>query len=98
MGTLIASAISLHHTLENLEDVDPIFETRIDSITDLNYVSLLFNNRAASGTGIAISILTIIYEILPIVLRFLNIGLINYKIKIFLAIVSSRTLRQQVSY
>jgi hypothetical protein len=86
VGTLIASAISLHHTLENLPE--EVSSSRIGEIADLNYPSLLFNARAASGTGIAISIVTIIYEVIPIVLRFLNIGFVNYKIKIFLGIVS----------
>lgn len=92
VGGLVASAISLNHTLENLpaeSAIDPTIESRIDDIADLNYDSLLFNARAASATGIAISLVVIIYEIVPIVLRFLNIGLINYKIKIFLGIVSA---------
>ena len=91
MGAFIASAISLHHTLENLpdsNDADPAIN-RIDDIVDFGYNSLLFNARAASATGIAVSLVTILYEILPIVLRFLNIGFINYKIKIFLGIVST---------
>lgn len=92
MGAFIASAISLHHTLVNLPardlNVIPLnVENAIRDTADLDYGSLLFNSKAASGTGIAISLLTLIYEILPIVLRFLNIGLINYKIKIFLSIV-----------
>ena len=92
MGAFIASAISLHHTLENLPDSNDVVSeivTRIDDIADFGYNSLLFNARAASATGIAVSLVTILYEILPIVLRFLNIGFINYKIKIFLGIVST---------
>ena len=54
----------------------------------MNYSSMIFNSLAASGTGVAISLLTLIYEVVPIVLRFLNIGLINLKIKIFLSVVS----------
>lgn len=90
MATLIASAVALHHVLENLppKDLNVIPETRIENIADLDYGSLLFNSRAAAGTGIAISLLTIIYAVVPIVIRFLNIGLVNYKIKIFLSIVS----------
>lgn len=90
-GTFIASAVSLHHVVANLPargEVDPSVSTTIVDIVGMNYSSMLFNSLAASGTGVAISLLTLIYEVVPIVLRFLNIGLINLKIKIFLSVVS----------
>ena len=49
---------------------------------------MIFNSLSAGGTGVGIAVLFMIYELVPIILRFLNIGFINYKIKIFLGIVS----------
>ena len=89
VATFIASAIALHHTVTNVpSSVGRAVDNRVDDVIGLNYGSLLFNSLAAGGTGVAISLLTILYELVPIILRFLNIGLINLKIKIFLSIVS----------
>ena len=63
-------------------------DEEVEEMTGVNYPTLRFNSLAAGVIGIATSILCLIYETVVIILRFLNIGLINYKIKIFLAIVS----------
>lgn len=60
----------------------------IQSLVGFNYVSMIFNSLSAGGTGVGISLLFMIYEVVVIILRFLNIGLVNLKIKIFLGIVS----------
>lgn len=56
-------------------------------ITDMTYESMIFNSLSGVGVGVAVSAVVIIYELIPIILRFLNIGLLNLKIKIVLAIV-----------
>ena len=53
-------------------------------------MDLQFNSQAGAGTGIAVSILLMFIGIGVIIVRFLNIGLINAKHKIFLSIVSER--------
>ena len=45
-----------------------------------------------AGVAIAVACFGIIYEVLFIVLRFLNIGLLNLKSKILLVVVSSPTM------
>ena len=86
---LIASAIALDDVLNNVPDaLLQNLDRMVEDITGLNYTSMIFNSLSGAGLGVAVSVVVIIYEIIPIVLRFLNIGLINYKIKIFLGIVS----------
>lgn len=63
-------------------------DSMIESETGLDYRSMIFNSLSAGGIGVGISLLFMLYELVPIILRFLNIGLINVKIKIFLGIVS----------
>ena len=52
-----------------------------------NYYTTILKFFCSAGYVVAIAGLAIILEVLVIVLRFLNIGLINLKSKIFLAIV-----------
>jgi membrane-associated protease RseP (regulator of RpoE activity) len=52
----------------------------------------LFFYSFFAGVAIAVACFGIIYEVLFIVLRFLNIGLLNLKSKILLVVVSSPTM------
>ena len=54
----------------------------------LNSRSMLFNSQIAGGLAIPTAVLILALEIAMIVIRFLNIGLYNLKVKIFLSIVS----------
>lgn len=47
------------------------------------------STRAACGWLIFVGVIALLYEALVIVLRFLNIGIVNYNIKLFLIVVSS---------
>lgn len=58
------------------------------SIVTYTASKLLHAIYVTTGVVIAVASLAIIIEVVVIVLRFLNIGLINLKIKIFLIIVS----------
>lgn len=87
IATLIASAIAYDHVKDLPNRNNVALNNLVQSVADINYRSFVFNSIAGGATGIGISILVLIYEMLPIILRFLNIGLINYKIKIFLGIV-----------
>ncbi len=88
IATLIASAIAIRQINRLPETVDQSIDTRIESTVALNYITIIVNSLSAGGIGIGVSLLFMIYELVPIILRFVNIGLINIKIKIFLSIVS----------
>ena len=88
-ATLITSSIALYK-LQNdlpttiLEDVDEIIRTT----AGLGYNDLTYYSVSAAGLGVGIGLAVVVCELLIICLRFINIGLINYKIKVFLLIVS----------
>ena len=65
-------------TAVELDELSP-FSSEVDIVRDL---------RGASGWILAMAIFTIIFEILMIVIRFLNFGFINLKIQLFLIVVS----------
>lgn len=89
VGVIVAAAVALGlvQGLPSSFTDDPRTRMEISNATGFNTETLLFNSNLGGGIGIAAAILTIIYEIVVIVLRFLNIGLVNLKIKIFLIIV-----------
>ena len=90
IATLITAVLVLNHIRGNFEENIPrFFNDLIEQLTGVNYNTIIQNSISAGGLGIGIALVTIPYELLVVVLRFLNIGLINYKIKIFLGIVSS---------
>ena len=80
-----AVSLGLVGTLPSFRDTDL-------NAGGLNAVTLLFNSLAAGGVGVGVAVLIVVWEILMVILRFLNIGLINLKIKIFLGIVSDCTM------
>lgn len=86
VGVLVASAVCL-----GLVAALPAFSNaeraQIMAMTNLNRQTLLFNSYAGGGIGVGVAVLIVVWEILMIVLRFLNIGLLNIKSKIFLVIV-----------
>ena len=49
---------------------------------------MILLSAASAGLGIGLGIAVLLGETVVIILRFLNFGLINYKIKIFLTVVS----------
>jgi hypothetical protein len=73
---LIAAAVALA-TLRGVENID-------DEPDDSDQGELRDNTYAATGVAIAVACFGIIYEVVFIALRFLNIGLLNLKSKIFL--------------
>ena len=82
VGVLIASAVSLGLVRTTLPSFD------LGSL-GINGVILLFNSLSAGGVGVGVAVLIIVWEIVMIILRFLNIGSINLKIWILLVIVSN---------
>lgn len=58
------------------------------AVGNSSYGTLERNTYGSAGWVIGIAGLAIIFEILLVILRFCNIGLVNLKIKIFLMIVS----------
>jgi len=71
-----------------VESASRFINNLVEQLIGVNYNTLIQNSVIAGGLGIGIALVTIPYELLVIILRFLNIGLVNYKIKIFLGIVS----------
>lgn len=63
-------------------------EDKIKEITNFGYRELVYSSVSIGGVAAGISIATIVAEITMICLRFANIGLVNYKIRIFLSVVS----------
>ena len=88
VGAFITSAVALG-LLQGLPRFTDVTSRATISreIPGSNPETLFLNSYLGGGIGITAATLTIIYEIIFIVLRFLNIGLINLKIKIFLIIV-----------
>jgi hypothetical protein len=85
---LIAAAVALATLRGNSDNIG-----RIDDVPDGGDLTELRDNTyAATGVAIAVACFGIIYEVLFIVLRFLNIGLLNLKSKILLVVVSSPTM------
>ena len=87
VGVLIASAVSLG-LVAALPSFNLVSRAIISTQTDVNAETLLFNSYSGGGVGVGSAVLIIVWEILMIILRFLNIGLLNVKSKIFLVIVS----------
>ncbi len=81
---LIVAAVSLGLVVA----LPPLNNAEIMMATGLNRATLLLNSYAAGGIGIGVAVLIVVWEIVMIILRFLNIGLLNIKSKIFLIIVS----------
>ena len=105
---LIAAAVALAtlRGIENIDDVpdDSGGELRDNtyaatgpyylkfSIALYSSIIGLFFYSFFAGVAIAVACFGIVYEVLFIVLRFLNIGLLNLKSKILLVVVSSPTM------
>lgn len=67
-------------------------DASLRQVVGLNSSSLVSpNTYGSAGFVVAISALAIIMEVLFIVVRICNIGLINLKVKTFLIIVSSQS-------
>lgn len=62
---------------------------QIKQALNKDYNTLVIFSIAASGLGLGISVATLIAEALIVVLRFSNFTAINYKIKLFLGLVST---------
>ena len=90
LPALIAAAVALGANnggvtvVQNEGSGDPF----ITGVTITGALTLMEANGAA-GFVVAITALAILLEVGAIILRFCNVGLVNLKIKIFLAIVSS---------
>ena len=80
MPALIAAAVSVGYVAGDAQLRETVNQT------DANLVSP--NTYGSAGFVIAIAALAIIMELLFLVVRICNIGLINLKVKIFLIIVS----------
>ena len=90
VGVLIASAVSLG-LVAALPPFTDMQTSRviIERMTDVNAVTLFFNSYSGGGVGVGSAVLIIVWESLMIILRFLNIGLLNIKSTVFLVIVST---------
>ncbi len=89
VGVLIASAVSLGLVAALPSFTDPVSRVIINAGTDVNTETLFFNSYSGGGVGVGSAVLIIVWESLMIILRFLNIGLLNIKSTVFLVIVST---------
>ena len=92
------------NNIDDLPDLDVFRELRDNTYAAtgpyyLKFSIVLYSSILVSffysffaGVAIAVACFGIIYEVLFIVLRFLNIGLLNLKSKILLVVVSSPTM------
>ena len=87
--TIVSSSITLHY-IRNVAPSTVLLVTNVQIRDRLgkSYSELIVSSVAAVGLGIGAAIATMLIEIVIISLRFINFGIVTYKIKLFLAVVS----------
>jgi uncharacterized Tic20 family protein len=65
-----------------------VIDEQIKEIVNRNYRSVIMTSISAAGLGIGAAVAAFIAEIIVIIIRCINFGLINHNIKLFLYFVS----------
>ncbi len=88
---LVATSLGIYQIETDLPGtILQIVDIQIKETLNKDYSTLVVTSIAAFGLGLGISVATLLAETILIVLRFVNFTLINYKIKVFLSIVSQK--------
>ena len=91
MFLIVSSAAALHYLRsEAPTQILVVHDLQIKDRLKKGYADLAQISASSAGLGIGISIATLVSEFVVVILRFLNIGLINYKFKTFLTIVHTK--------
>lgn len=86
---IVVSSIALNLIRnENPRTILVLIDEKIQEILKKSYNSVVSEALAGAGLGLGVALSVLIAEVLLLVLRFINFGLINHKIHIFLIIVS----------
>ena len=92
IAVVACSSITLNHIYSQSPDSILVrVDEKFDSNIGKNYRSLINESVGGAALALGVSLACFIAEGLIVILRFINFGLINYKIKLFLVIVSHIT-------
>lgn len=89
MVTIICSSLGLYYIHNDAPTtVLVVTDNDIRDTVNKGYKSVILISVAAAGLGVGGAVAALIAESSIILLRFINFGIVNYKIKVFLALVS----------
>lgn len=92
VAVLIISSIALNRIEDNFPPVPSEENEIIKKNLNVDYNQMIIIFTTGSEIAIALAAFIILYEIMVIIIRFVNVNLINKKIKVFLSLVSADKL------
>ena len=89
MIAIICGSLGLYYIHNKAPaDVLVVIDNDIRDTVNRGYKSVILTSVSAAGLGVGGAVAAFIAEAAIVLLRFINFGIINYKIKVFLCMVS----------